>query len=306
MSLKTIAVVVCLCIGGQLAAADPDPTPVPGDGSAVTADPTSPAAPEPKTVPDPPIATRPAKPIPDTRGPWYRGPYARNRFIHMGVTAALGGYLLSGSVFNFSLTAHACRWCTPPSFDRAARTALVWSNTKRADSLSSLDAYVLGPIVGLSLLIASDYDAGTSRLIDDILPVVETVAIVQVLTQFGKYGFARSRPYVYFATSTLDPGADNYSSFWSGHSVLGFAITSAAATVCHFRHYWTEPYVWATGIALSVSAEYLRIAADKHYLSDVVGGGVVGIAAGLLVPRLMQRSITIVPVANGAAVVGMF
>ena len=271
------AVAIALCLTLSTAAADPDPTPPP------------------------------AKPAPvETKGPWYRGPYARNRIINLSVTGALGLYLLSGVVFNTSLIATSCRWCDPPDFDRAARHALLWQNTGLADTLSSYDAYVLAPTVGLSLLILSDGDASASRLIDDVLPVAETVAIVQVATQLGKYAFARQRPYAHYATAPLDPTVDNNSSFWSGHSVLGFAITSAAGTVCHFRGYWTEPYVWGAGIALSLSTEYLRVAADKHYLSDVVGGGLVGLGVGLLVPRLMQRSIKIVPVQNGVGVAGHF
>ena len=46
--------------------------------------------------------------------------------------------------------------------------------------------------------------------------------------------------------------------------------------------------------------------ADKHYLSDVVAGGAVGIASGLLIPRLMREDIKVVPISNGVAVVGMF
>jgi membrane-associated phospholipid phosphatase len=271
------AVAIALCLSLATASADPDPTPPP------------------------------AKPAPvETKGPWYRGPYARNRIINLSVTGALGLYLLSGVVFDTSLTARTCRWCDPPDFDRAARHALLWQNTGLADSLSSYDAYVLAPAVGLTLLILSDGDASASRLIDDVLPVAETVAIVQVATQFGKYAFARQRPYAHYGTVTIDPNADNNSSFWSGHSVLGFAITSAAGTVCHFRGYWTEPYVWGAGIALSLSTEYLRVAADKHYLSDVVGGGLIGLGVGLLVPRLMQRSVKIVPVQNGVGVTGHF
>jgi membrane-associated phospholipid phosphatase len=257
--------------------------------------------------PVPAVPAVPAKPAPvETKGPWYRGPYARNRIINLSVTGALGLYLLSGMVFDTSLVAQTCRWCDPPDFDRAARHALLWQNTGLADSLSSYDAYVLAPTVGLTLLILSDADASASRLIDDVLPVAETLAIVQVATQLGKFAVARQRPYSHYGTVPLDPNADNNSSFWSGHSVIGFAITSAAGTVCHFRGYWTEPYVWGAGIALSLSTEYLRVAADKHYLSDVVGGGLIGLTAGLLVPRLMQRSIKIVPVQNGVGVTGHF
>ena len=285
---SVIAVVLCLGLG--IAAADPALKPTP--------------------PPTPTAETSPAPvPVPvkkELSGPWYGGRYGRNRIINLSITGALGLYLLSGYVFNTSLVAQSCRWCDPPDFDRGIRHELLWKNTGLADTLSTYDAYVLAPTVGLTLLILSDGDASASRLIDDVLPVAETVAIVQVATQLGKYAFARQRPYAHYATMPLDPNADNNSSFWSGHSVIGFAITSAAGTVCHFRGYWTEPYVWSAGIAISLSTEYLRIAADKHYFSDVLGGGLIGLGAGLLVPRLMQREIKIVPVQNGVGVTGHF
>jgi membrane-associated phospholipid phosphatase len=257
-------------------------------------------------------ATEPATPAtvakPEPKGPWYRGRYAKNRIINVSVTGAIGLYLAASAAFDFEASPATCRWCNPPSFDRAVRRALVWGDTGRANTLSGFDAYFLGPAVGLALLVASDRDASPTRLIDDILPVLETVVIVELATQISKSAFARQRPDAHYADAAhpVDPSADNNASFWSGHSVLGFAITSAAGTVCHFRGYWTEPYVWSAGIALSLSTEYLRIAADKHYLSDVVVGGLVGIGAGLLVPRLMQRSVKIVPVSNGLAVAGSF
>lgn len=205
-----------------------------------------------------------------------------------------------------TLAASTCRWCEPPAFDRSVRDALVWDDRKRAHFLSSMDAYVIAPVVGFGLLIASDGDASATRLIDDLLPVAETVAISETLTQIVKFSVGRQRPYARFPDGSFVAGTDDNTSFWSGHSVLGFSITASAGLICHWRHYWTEPYVWGSGIAISLSTEYLRMAADKHYLSDVVLGGAVGIATGLLVPRLMRRDIKIVPVANGASVIGEF
>ncbi len=239
--------------------------------------------------------------------PWYRGKYGKNRVLHLSLTLGLGlTYLASETVLKPTLAASSCRWCDPPSFDRVTRNALHWNDVKRANFLSSMDAYVLAPVVGLTFLYIAESDASWSRLIDDMLPVMETVAITQLITQAIKFSVGRQRPYAHFGDPQAPHGVDDNASFSSGHSALGFAITASAGLICHWRGYWTEPYVWGTGIALSLSTEYLRIAADKHYLSDVVVGGLLGLGGGLLIPRLMRRDIAILPVPGGAAVVGQF
>jgi membrane-associated phospholipid phosphatase len=223
----------------------------------------------------------------------------------MTITLAFGLTTLSSQLYKSKLAASECRWCNPPAIDRSVRDAVVWNDTGRADLYSSLDAYVLAPIVGFGLLIAADHDAGWARIIDDTLPVAETIAIGQVVTNVIKFAVGRQRPYVHFDPS-LPPTNEDNTSFISGHSSLGFSITASAGLLCHWRHYWTEPYVWGAGIALSLSTEYLRMGADKHYLTDVVAGGLVGVASGLLIPRLMRWDVKLVPIADGAAVAGTF
>ncbi len=238
--------------------------------------------------------------------PWYRGKYGKNRITHMAITSVAGlAWLADKTVLNSTFASRTCQWCDPPPFDRAIRNAVVWDNPDRASLYSSIDAYMIAPAVGLTLLVISDRDASASRLIDDILPVAETVAISQLFSQVFKWTIRRRRPYKEFDPSRPYTPEENVS-MASGHASLGFAITASAGMICHWRHYWTEPYVWGTGIALSLSTEYLRMAADKHYLSDVVVGGLIGLGSGLVVPRLMRRDVRIVPVPGGAAVVGQF
>jgi membrane-associated phospholipid phosphatase len=238
--------------------------------------------------------------------PWYEGPPGQARILHLSIV--VGGaalYVLSNTAFT-SLDPSSCRWCNPPGFDNAVRNALVWRDVHLADALSTIDAYALAPIVGLTFLYFSDEDASWSRLLDDTLPVMETVVLSQLFGQVVKVAVGRQRPYAHYGATPTEPTSQDNLSFFSGHSLLGFSITASAGLICHWRHYWTEPYVWGIGIALSLSTEYLRMAADKHYLSDVVTGGAVGLGVGLLVPRLMHHDIAVVPIRNGAAVVGMF
>lgn len=238
---------------------------------------------------------------------WYRGKYGRNRIVHLSITLGLGAiWVGTGSVYKSTFGSPACRWCDPPGFDRSARDALLWNDTDRAKTYSNVSAYVLSPIVGVSLLVASDHDAGTARLIDDLLPIAETVVITQLLNRFIRYAVQRERPPDHFGTSGRDPAEDLNPSFPSGHTTFGFAITTSAGMIAHWRHYKTEPYIWAAGITMSVATGYLRVAADQHYVSDVFVGALVGAGAGLLVPRLMRRDLQLVPVKDGAAVVGRF
>lgn len=238
-------------------------------------------------------------------GPWYRGKYGRNRITHLTLTVAFGAGWLVAELGKGSI-AGDCRWCDPPGFDRRVRNRLVWDDTERAHGASNITAYVMSPVFSLGMLVLSERGATATRLIDDLLPIVETVAIAQFATQIAKHAFSRRRPYANFGSDVITSTDDDNLSFWSGHSSLGFALTTSAGLVAHWRGYRTEPYIWGVGIALSLSTEYLRIAADRHYLSDVLVGGVVGVSAGLLVPRLMRRDLKIVPVNGGAAVAGRF
>jgi membrane-associated phospholipid phosphatase len=252
------------------------------------------------------LLAAPAASADTVHAPWYKGPPGRNRIVHLSITVGTGAAWLLLATAGSGLNPTTCRWCDPPGFDSSVRNALVWHNVGLADTLSTIDAYAVAPALATTLLYFSDGDASWSRLIDDVVPVAETVAVSGLLTQVIKVSVGRQRPYAHFGAPATEPTSQDNLSFLSGHSVLGFSITASAGLICHWRGYWTEPYVWGAGIALSLSTEYLRIAADKHYLTDVAAGGALGIAAGLTIPRLMRRSIVIVPVSNGAAIVGQF
>ncbi len=234
---------------------------------------------------------------------WYHGERGHKRILHMGITVATSLAWLGSQKLH--LDSPTCRWCDPPVFDRVVRDSLVWKNTDRASLYSSIDVFIVAPVVGITLLAIADHDASFGRLIDDVLPVAETVAFAQLFTQMVKFTVGRRRPYAWADPAFPYKTEDNLS-FTSGHASIGFAITASAGIICHWRHYWTEPYVWGSGIALSLTAEYLRMAADKHWLSDVVSGGLIGLSAGLVIPRLLRQDIKIAPIPGGAAVVGMF
>lgn len=48
--------------------------------------------------------------------------------------------------------------------------------------------------------------------------------------------------------------------------------------------------VWLIAEALATTTAALRVAADKHFITDVLTGAAVGSALGLLIPYLHQRA----------------
>jgi membrane-associated phospholipid phosphatase len=54
-----------------------------------------------------------------------------------------------------------------------------------------------------------------------------------------------------------------------------------------YQHGWQSyPYVAGAGVLLAGTTGYLRLGADKHWLTDVLAGGLFGAAVGVFVPML--------------------
>jgi len=83
-------------------------------------------------------------------------------------------------------------------------------------------------------------------------------------------------------------GTDEHASFYSGHTSAAFAVAVSLATRASLRGDRDAWVAWAAGLPLAAATGYLRIAADRHYLSDVLAGAGAGTLFGVLVPRLLH------------------
>lgn len=123
----------------------------------------------------------------------------------------------------------------------------------------------------------------------DLLVTVETLGLAGAATEAVKHVFHRPRPFVHFCEPAA-PGDlcshDAQQSFFSGHAALAFAGAVAAGRMAHLRGASNEGAIWASGLTLATSTAVLRVAADKHYATDVLVGLLVGSAAGWWVPSL--------------------
>lgn len=246
---------------------------------------------------------------------WYDGAPGKRRLLHVG-GSVLGGalYVASETVLKPSLAASECRWCNPPSLDRSVRDALRWGDTARAAQVSNVTGFVMSPVVGLGLIAVASLgsgDARAARWIDDALPILESLEIASLVCQTVKFGVARQRPDIHFGDPARPHELEDNVSFFSGHTTLVFSVATSAGLVAHRRHYKLEPVIWATGYALAGATGYLRIAADRHYFTDVVVGAIAGTGIGVAVPLALHgatlaRDVAVVPTGRGVAVVGTF
>ncbi|WP_242360333.1 MULTISPECIES: phosphatase PAP2 family protein [Anaeromyxobacter] len=182
-----------------------------------------------------------------------------------------------------------CRWCDPPAFDREARQLLVWGYGKQARTASDVLAFGVVPAAALAQF-ALVADSRRDALLDALF-VVEAVALAADVNQIVKLSVGRERPFVRYGNypePVRKPDPDDQLSFYSGHSSLAFSFAAAAGTVSSLRGYRSAPWVWGVGMALASGVAYFRVAADKHYLSDVVTGAAVGTAIGIAAPRLLH------------------
>lgn len=225
--------------------------------------------------------------------------------VDLTITGAGAAIWLTTEILKGKIAPATCNWCEPPAGDLAIKNALRWPNTKTADASSYVTGFALAPIAALGLDAASVYARGGSfrEWGEDATVIVESIVVGANLNQLVKFLVGRERPFVHDLASadklhTKSPG-DNNLSFYSGHTMLGFVSAVSAGTVASLKGYRSAPLIWGTGLTLAVATGYLRIAADKHYFSDVLTGAVMGSAAGFLVPWLHR------PKSGTARVTGM-
>lgn len=110
------------------------------------------------------------------------------------------------------------------------------------------------------------------------------------------------RPEIYRSGADRSKG-ESWGSFYSGHASAAFA--SAVFGSMWFQSKYPEspytPLVWASTLSLATAVGALRVAAGKHYPSDVVVGALAGAATSFAVLRLHRSSRVSVAVVPGYA-----
>jgi membrane-associated phospholipid phosphatase len=120
-----------------------------------------------------------------------------------------------------------------------------------------------------------------SRTRGNAAMMANAVAFTSLTTEWTKALVHRSRPIMYTsrAAGVMDD-RDNRRSFPSGHTATAFAVATSYTVMAQRQHL---PHVTRNGILLFTGAAgvgALRVAAGRHFVSDVIGGAVLGAAVG--------------------------
>lgn len=101
-----------------------------------------------------------------------------------------------------------------------------------------------------------------------------------------KFAVARRRPCGDFCdfTSSPFPENDQNLSFYSGHTA------TAATVMVDMSNFSYTPLIAAANFLLASLVGYLRIAANKHYFTDVMTGALAGMAIGYIVPKYLHQT----------------
>ena len=186
-----------------------------------------------------------------------------------------------------------CDSSTLNAVDRV--TAGYWSPAWQQASNYGLYAIAVG--AGAVLFI----DEGFTPGLNDLVVVAETGLAATALASVMTLASSRPRPYMYGEKAPLDArnSPDGGLSFLSSHAAISFAVATSTFMTLRRLH----PNSRATWIAMAVGggvAAFVataRVMGGMHFISDSVGGTVVGVSLGVLIPSLHRSPVAVVPLA---------
>jgi membrane-associated phospholipid phosphatase len=163
---------------------------------------------------------------------------------------------------------------------------------------------VLG-VQGAAAAVLLFVDEGRARGLNDAVVVGEATLASFGVASMIAMASERPRPFLYGdkAPAEARTTGDSSLSFVSSHAAVSFALVTSTAVAMHRLHPRTRaPWiVLGVGGAASVFVAAARVLGGMHFITDVVGGSVVGASVGGLVPALHGTPVLVAPALAGGA-----
>ena len=208
--------------------------------------------------------------------------------LDMAVTAIAATGWITMTATKGQIGPTECRWSEVDAFDRWGHDHIKWSSPNVANKMAYVTGYALAPMAAFGLdALAAGMDDRLSGFWVDALLIAEATALSSFTTEMVKIAVGRQRPRAHYGRGSQN--TDDNMSFYSGHTSLAFSLAVASGTVASMREYRYAPLVWGAGLGVAAVSGYLSLAADRHYLTDVIAGAAMGSAFGFAIPYLFHR-----------------
>lgn len=185
------------------------------------------------------------------------------------------GMYAAPHVFSINQHAPSCAPCdrqAVPWLDR-------WAIAERRDAM---DAASTGLVLALAALETLDLAQSGTAHYGEIGYVAESAGWALGATELVKAAVARKRPVLYTVDAPAAAGdLDSQRSWPSSHAALAMALATSYLLAPRERAApaWRR---WAA-LGAAVSVGVLRVAAGRHFPSDVVGGAALGVVSAITV-----------------------
>ena len=194
--------------------------------------------------------------------------------------------------------------CDPSGLNALDRTtAGYWSPAWQQASNYALLALGLG--AGALLVI----DEGLWPGLNDSVVIAESALSGIAIASMMTLAAGRPRPFVYGEKAPLSERNSGNAglSFLSSHAVASFAIVTSTFVAMRRLHPGSKAawVVLGVGGALAVFVASARVMGGQHFVTDSLGGAIVGSSVGMLVASLHGSPVTILPVVAAAGQRGM-
>jgi len=204
-----------------------------------------------------------------------QGPTYRDGWRSWAVAGGAGGLAVLPVVLHLPRSAPSCAPCDPLTLSPFDRW-VVRLDSRGAGTASNV---LVASVVGGGLL--------ASRSRGNVAMMVNAVAFTQLTTEWTKALIHRNRPILYTAAAPSVAGdRDTQRSFPSAHTATAFAVATSYAVMAQRQHlpHRTRNEILLYAGAAGVGA--MRVAAGRHFVTDVVGGAVLGTVVGWVTAKV--------------------
>ncbi|HEY5946413.1 MAG TPA: phosphatase PAP2 family protein [Kofleriaceae bacterium] len=145
-------------------------------------------------------------------------------------------------------------------------------------------------------------DEGVLNTLNDGVVIAEAMVTASAVAEIMTLAAGRPRPFLYGDKAPLSVrnSGDASLSFLSAHTTDAFAISTALYIAERRLHpHSNRPkFILAGSLAIASLVGASRVMAGYHFITDVIGGAVVGSSVGFIVSSVHTSPVKIVPVVN--------